>query len=574
MPENTRKEKTEDKASAPKKSYIYSLYKWHYGFGMYTLNALHRMKRYLKRELKPMKNWIAVRLRRLIGGSLRRLQKSVNAAQQSFREVFGAREVSFRTHPLRAVGEWFRCCGALMRRHPAAVKGVYYVAAPLMAAAVLVLTLSYWTSATFGIQVEYEGENVGYISDETTYRAAAAMARERVYSADGDFSISDTPKMTVTLVHTEPMLTSDSLCDEILRTKGDAIAEASGLYVDGVFVGSMESRSEVETLLNDIKNAYCTGEAEERAEFIQAVEITDGLFLSSSVISAEQMKGKLTAEAVVQKDYTVQAGDTLSTIARRLDMTLDDLRAMNDSVKNDLIYPGDTLMVQRPQPFLRVKVVRTLHYTEVIPFGTEKEYDANRPVTYEKVKVAGQNGSQDVTAEVTLIDGVEQSRTILSIDVIKNPVTKVVVVGTKKVVTPAGPIKVGDGVSTGSMLWPVPICHNMSRGFRSGHYALDICNGPVTVRGKTFIAADGGTVVAAATGWNGGYGNMIRIRHANGLETVYAHCQSLRVVTGQKVTRGQVIGVIGSTGNSTGPHLHFEVIKNGRRVNPLRYVKP
>ena len=65
---------------------------------------------------------------------------------------------------------------------------------------------------------------------------------------------------------------------------------------------------------------------------------------------------------------------------------------------------------------------------------------------------------------------------------------------------------------------------------------------------------------------------MIRIRHSNGLETVYAHCQSLRVVTGQKVSRGQVIGIIGSSGRSSGPHLHFEVWKNGKRVNPLNYV--
>ena len=67
---------------------------------------------------------------------------------------------------------------------------------------------------------------------------------------------------------------------------------------------------------------------------------------------------------------------------------------------------------------------------------------------------------------------------------------------------------------------------------------------------------------------------MIRIRHSNGLETVYAHCHSLSVVTGQKVTRGQVIGIIGSSGRSSGPHLHFEVWKNGKRVNPLNYVKP
>ncbi|MBQ6707142.1 MAG: peptidoglycan DD-metalloendopeptidase family protein [Clostridia bacterium] len=572
------KKKPEKKTEKPRISRWsqvgYRLYKWNYGFGMYTLLALGRFFRWLKKELKPMKAWFMMQARRLFSGVPRRLYEIAVEFIQSCRVVFSAREISFKKSPFAAIKEWFGCIGALCRRYPVATRTAGRIAAPVAAAAVLILTITYWTSATFGIQVEYEGVDVGCISDETTYRAAAAMARERVHTDDGSFEISDTPKMTVTLLRAESMLTTDLLCDEILRTKGDAIAEGSGLYVDGTLVGSMQSRSELETVLEEIKKSYCVEGQEDRAEFIQKVELVDGLFLSDSVLSADKMKEKLTSEAVVKKEYTVQAGDTMSSIARKINMTLSELRSMNPSVKNDLIYPGNVLIVRRPQPFLRVKVVRTLRYTEEIPFGTEKEKDNTKYVTYEKVKVAGKKGSQNVVAEAVLIDGVEQSRSILSIEVTKQPVTKVVVVGTKKVVTSSGPIVVGDGVSTGSMLWPVPICHNMSRGWRSGHYALDIANGPVTVNRKPFIAADGGTVVVASTGWNGGYGNMIRIRHANGLETLYAHCHSIRVVVGQKVTRGQIIGLVGNTGRSTGPHLHFEVWKNGRRVNPLLYVKP
>ena len=143
--------------------------------------------------------------------------------------------------------------------------------------------------------------------------------------------------------------------------------------------------------------------------------------------------------------------------------------------------------------------------------------------------------------------------------------------GTQRVQSSSGfEVVQGDGQTTGTMIWPVPICHNMSRGFSSGHRALDIANGPVTVRGKPAIAADGGKVIYA--GWYGGYGNMVKIQHSNGLITLYAHLQSIRVVMGQDVTQGQTVGLIGSTGNSTGPHLHFEVWRNGVRVNPLNYV--
>ena len=163
----------------------------------------------------------------------------------------------------------------------------------------------------------------------------------------------------------------------------------------------------------------------------------------------------------------------------------------------------------------------------------------------------------EMPPQLYTVDGVEQSRRVISETVTKEPVTQVVVVGTKKKVASAGnTVVVGDGVATGRFGWPVPVCRNTSRGFRGGHGALDICNGPVSVRNKPFIAADGGVVVEAAKGWNGGYGNMIRIRHSNGYETIYAHCSSLYVVTGQKVTKGQQLGLIGSTGRTSGCLLY------------------
>ncbi len=549
------------------------LYKWNYALGMYAIRFTHRTLRYLKKEIRPMKGYATYWLRKNFADRTVQLRESIALARARRREAFSRPHAAFKSHPIQAIRDFCKNSMVFVKYYPLVAARAVATVMPLIAVAVLLLTVQYWTSATFGIRVEYEGVDVGCISDESTYRAAANLARERVHSENGEFTISNTPTLQLKLMHTTPLLDANALCDEILRTKGDAISQASGLYVDGKFIGSMESREALDGVLNDIKSAYCTGDKNERAEFMQEVTVTDGLFLTESVVSAKDMKAKLTAQAVVKKEYTVQAGDTLSGIARKLDMTVSELRAMNTGVKNDVIYAGQVLMVRRPQPFLRVKVVRTIQYTEKIPYSTEKEYDSTKYVTYEKVKVKGVEGSQDVVAEVTYVDGVEQGRTILSIDVKKQPTNKVVVVGTKKVYNSSGgSVQVGDGVTTGSMMWPVPICHNMSRGYGYGHYALDICNGPVTVRNKPFIAADGGTVVFA--GWStGGYGYMVRIQHANGLQTLYAHCNALYVVTGQKVTKGQILGLIGSTGRSSGPHLHFEVIRNGSRVNPLLYVK-
>lgn len=89
-------------------------------------------------------------------------------------------------------------------------------------------------------------------------------------------------------------------------------------------------------------------------------------------------------------------------------------------------------------------------------------------------------------------------------------------------------------------------------------------------RGDAAKCTANGRVVSA--GWNGGYGNCVRIAHANNFETLYGHLSRITVHVGQKVTAGEKIGEIGSTGRSTGNHLHYEVRKNGRPVNPISYL--
>ena len=80
-----------------------------------------------------------------------------------------------------------------------------------------------------------------------------------------------------------------------------------------------------------------------------------------------------------------------------------------------------------------------------------------------------------------------------------------------------------------------------------------------------------GTVEMA--GWNGGYGQFVKIRHGNGYESAYGHMSGIAVTTGQQVRKGEIIGFVGSTGYSTGPHLHFEVFVDGENIDPLYMLK-
>ena len=188
-----------------------SLYSWYYAFGMYVLVRLARFLRYLRRELRPMYIWIRNGFGRTVGAWLHVIGGKFSVLFSALRGVFVGRETSFRRHPLAALSEIFSRFAGVVRGNPRVFGRIAAVGAPLLAAVALAVTLSYWTSATFGIEVEYDGTQLGCISDETTYHQAAELARSRVYDENGTFTISDTPKMSVTLVHAAPILDSGVL---------------------------------------------------------------------------------------------------------------------------------------------------------------------------------------------------------------------------------------------------------------------------------------------------------------------------------------------------------------------------
>jgi len=550
-------------------------YRYHYGVGVHTIRFMRRVGRRLRRLFAPLGRRISHVWRLVVLLPVLRFWRRLRRMGKSFPVAWRELAVAAKKNVFLVFPCLLNLARRAVRRYRDELATLWRFTGPVTAVLVLAITISVWNNADFCLTLNYQGQKLGYIDNAVTYDAAATLAKERVNNEDNTFEVEAVPTLSVTIRGDKEVLTGGQLCDEILRTAGDSIVDATGLYVDGRFIGAMESHNSLDYLLESIKDSYYDKtDKDQRAEFVQNVEMVDGLFTATTIVDSTAMKKKLTSEAVVKKTYTVVAGDTLSTIALKNDMTTSELRGMNPAyAKTDMVRIGDVLTVQRPQPFLRVKVIKTIRYKETIDYKIKTIYNDSKYVTYSKIKTKGQEGSQNVVAEITYMDGVESGRRVISTKVTKEPVTQVVERGTKKVVASGGNTVVqGDGVTTGNMLWPVPICHNMSRGYFRGHYAIDICNGPVTVRNKPAVAADGGTVVYA--GWYYGYGNYVRIRHANGLETTYAHLNSISVVKGQQISRGQRVGLIGSTGNSTGPHLHFEVIRNGVKVNPLNYVRP
>ena len=122
--------------------------------------------------------------------------------------------------------------------------------------------------------------------------------------------------------------------------------------------------------------------------------------------------------------------------------------------------------------------------------------------------------------------------------------------------------------SASGFIWPVngPVVSGFGMRWGRMHEGIDIA----ASSGTPVHAAAAGTVIHA--GWLGGYGNLVVVDHGNGLSTAYAHASAILVAVGQNVAQGETVSLVGSTGNSTGPHLHFEVRVNGSAVDPLLYL--
>ncbi len=483
-------------------------------------------------------------------------------------------------------------CGAVKNIHTARKNGVRYtaedymntarsgavkhkrflltivnVAVPAVCICLLVFTVQYWANTNYGLEVSYEGEYLGTVENETTFEQAAEMVTERmVYDTATQTDLSITPSYTLTRTGTSGYSVPSMLCDLLIERSGGIIEEANGLYVDGELIGAVKSSADLSYLLQNILNAAAGSDTTAKVSFVENVETLKGLFPTESVISSEEMNNLLTGREEEEVEYTVQTGDTATAIASRYSLTLAELNQMNNNQAGDDLQTGMTLKVSQSKGLLDVKVQKEESYEEAIPYKTVTIKDDSQYTDYTKVQTEGQNGVQQVVDEVTYINGIEVGRSNISTTVITPAVDKEVVTGTKERPKLSG-------VGTGSMIWPVPSIHNITSYYEwrwgAMHNGIDISGG--NSYGKTIVAADSGTV-SYVKYLSTGYGYHLMINHGNGISTLYAHASQILVSPGEKVEKGQPIALIGSTGNSTGAHCHFEVLVNGSPTNPLNYV--
>ena len=297
--------------------------------------------------------------------------------------------------------------------------------------------------------------------------------------------------------------------------------------------------------------------------FSEEVEVVEAYILEEELNTLDEAVNLLTEEQEVQQIYEVQAGDTLSEISITVGIPMETIVEMNGNLLdnvNSTLNIGDELIITVPEPELSVVWTSREHYKETyeaeIIYIPNDEWYTTQMVTLQEPSA----GFREVVADVTYENDDEINRAIVKEEVIMEAVPKIVERGTIVPPTYVKPIS-GGRLSSRFGRRSAP-----TAGASTYHKGVDWAT-PV---GTPVYASSGGTVAKA--GWGSGYGYVVYINHPDGRQTRYAHLSKVQVSVGQSVSQGDRIALSGNTGVSSGPHVHFEILINGRQVNPLDYL--
>ncbi|MEE1075050.1 MAG: peptidoglycan DD-metalloendopeptidase family protein [Acutalibacteraceae bacterium] len=366
-------------------------------------------------------------------------------------------------------------------------------------------------TASAGIRLGFDVKYSGRVIGTVGSRSVCVDARKIAVenvSSENADGAVCTPKLTLTLTVKNNLDDADKVATAIIENSDDVVS-ASALIVNGETVACVQA-SGLDKLLDARRMSYYVEGAENEAQFVDNVSFETGYYLR------EDLTDIISLEAIVDA--------------------------------------------------LQVKTVSKYNTDVSIPYGTTKIKTDTKPMGYYEVTTAGKKGINRKSLVVESINGEETSRQEISAQVISEPVNRVITIGTA-VVKVSSSEKAN--VSSSGFICPLErgkFVVSAYYGDGRNHKAIDLAAN----RGVAIFAAAGGTVTYA--GYDGDYGYNVVIDHGNGIKTRYAHASYLTVSKGQVVSQGDMIAAVGSTGYSTGNHLHFEVIVNGTRVNPAPYI--
>jgi murein DD-endopeptidase MepM/ murein hydrolase activator NlpD len=473
--------------------------------------------------------------------------------------LLGTRFAEHKRGQRRQLAERFGLIGRIFEQKK--LKPLPFLAATGAVALVILLCSLY----TVGTTVTYNGEQIAAVASASDADSARTQLEQITSRAIGTQYTIDEHLLQYSsgLLPRSEVVEPDELEEDLSEEIG-LVTYGYSLYVDGELIGATSYEGALDELLKQLKDGI-RDENTISCKFAEDVEIKPGYVSTDKIMNLGYLAETLYSTKTAEVTYEVKSGDTWSEIANSHGLTSAQLLALNPGYNIDRLSIGEVLTLSASVPYLTMTVVEQERYLDTLPYDVEYTDSANLYKGDYKVVSAGSYGSADVVANVTYVNGEETERVVLSSVTLKNPVTEQRLQGTKERPT---------WLPTGTFRWPCSGNITSPFGYRhlsysyasTFHKGIDIANR----RGTPIYAADGGTVVYS--GWMSGYGYLVRIDHGNGYETRYGHNSSLLVSVGQHVYKGQQIARMGSTGNSTGNHCHFEVRYNGVARNPVNYL--
>ncbi|MCQ2540508.1 MAG: M23 family metallopeptidase [Acetatifactor sp.] len=296
--------------------------------------------------------------------------------------------------------------------------------------------------------------------------------------------------------------------------------------------------------------------------FVEKIEVVESYLPADRLISVEEAVAAFVADQEVPQIYKVVSGDTLSEIAIKVNIPMDKIIEMNDALADErsVLHIGQELIITVPEPELSVTRVEQSYIEEIYDEDVQIIEVDTWYTNQSEIIQQPSAGFRKIIADICYVNDKAVSKTILKEEVVMEAVPKIIKRGTKIPPTYVKPISGGRLTSSfGPRKQPKP-------GASTNHKGIDWA----VPTGTAVYASCGGTVAKA--GWGSGYGYVIYIDHEDGKQTRYGHLSKCLVSVGDKVKQGDKIALSGNTGVSTGPHLHFEILVNGTKVDPLKYV--
>ena len=518
-----------------------------------------------------------------VGKSFRQQASDFNEDYKSAKKLLRSRKSDGRK--LNPFSMLIKFISLAFKRHKTFLLHSLNYALPVLALVVMLFVIRYYGRLNLALSVTYNDVNIGYIESEKVFNDAKDILEERLTLDNKETDkIVSLPEYKIAVVKLNELSDSSEICDRIIENSDSGLTTACGVYVDGKFIGSVKNESDASGVFKSVKTDYCRkNDIDEKNSdvivgLVEEISYVQGLYNEDTVLDSTALKNYITKETKSESSsYTAESSDSAESICSKFGITAEQLYALNPNLDaEEGIKSGTKINVIKSIPFINVTISKTETVTQEIDYKTVQiETDA----LYKGVKQAGakgQKGEEIITNLITYVNDEVISEKVINRIITKPAVDEQIFVGTKPV-----PMEYFTfyGVGEGTFIWPAVKAHTVTSGFgyrnlfgaTNFHRGVDISGAGVL--GTPIIASASG-VVEKTTAGNTGYGYSVLIDHGGGIKTRYGHmlAGSIIVNPGDQVVQGQMIGLLGSTGNSTGPHLHFEIMYNGAYTNPLDYV--